>query len=658
MKNKTTVPTSSVSNNGETAMEQKNKVRPAKTVKRICPRNHDVAKVCPTCKGEKKIQCETCYGTAEVIKNCEKCDGSGFDLPCSRCRGTGRSPEHVGICYMCSGSGSKIKGGRSWQWFAGGPCPECMGHRQLRYKCSKCINGEEECPTCDGKGYTCSVCKKEIEDRRLERSEIQQKAGLLALSIIGTDPSKKIWVKDDIPSYLLTAFSKRLNHEKPTEKKIDKSEIVAFIDNNLGFFDNGVGMLLTKTELIVTHAKNPVRIFTLNDIRGNARKKPGKPSDGTTYFTLEYLLIPTVRPDAVEVFIKGVWLAASALNYMDYKHFFFREGKPVKIDPKMETLLDTIKGKRGGPKPPIVHRSNEPDHVEPETVGPEVQDEVTVLAAPDRKELEGTSAPKRKWTSFWSLLVVILILAKTINYFSDKDKADPTVSSPAAPSPVTERVEAPPAEVAKTPVAMDPAPVPAVSPPVQAVVMPTIEPRVFVQTNDFPLVRQMMREAVERDEAKRLPLIDQILATEKPAAGDAAAAKLLWREAVEKGDSDKFEEGIRLLEQANKFDPSDTKVLGSLAFFLMETGNFRAAKARSFELLMLDPTISSAWAGMGVSMVKTGESEWAVLAILNSIKFSKDKETIHPYIALLIKDDANADLKKATVRAATLSLKK
>ena len=376
MKNeiKTAVPTASASSDDGTTTGQKPDAGTVQTNKRICPGNHKGAKACPSCNGKKKVQCNTCDGTAELVVNCGKCKGSGVDLPCSRCRGTGQHPTLSGnYCNFCRGSGSELKEcrewGRGWKWFPGAPCPACMGHRLVVSKCPDCHNGKKTCPTCDGAGYKCSACDKELSSLLDDHRQTREKAGLLALSIIGTDPSKRIWTKDNIPEHLLTAFFKRLNDGGSIKKNPREDKIVAYIDNSMGFFDSGVGMLLTNTALKITYAKDSAREIDLGSLGAQAKKKVGDSSGGNAYFNDKYLPLPAGRAEAIELFIKGVWVAASALQYKNDACSLFRAGKPSTRNPKMEALLDTIKGE---PKPPIVRSRKAADPVKPATEEPDV----------------------------------------------------------------------------------------------------------------------------------------------------------------------------------------------------------------------------------------------------------------------------------------------
>jgi hypothetical protein len=537
-------------------------------------------------------------------------------------------------------------------WFPGAPCNACNGYGRVELKCDWCKKGRNECPKCHGKGNVCAECSSDAAARQgyakaaneLLRP-ITAKIGLLALSVIGTDPAKNIWTRDDIPESRLAAFAKRYNDGSESKKTFDRKDAVAFLDCST-FFNPGVGMLLTQTDLYITYADSQgysygVCVY-LDTLAGQAKKKVGYPADGTSYFA--DLKPPSGKPEALEVFIKGVWVVASALRYA-------REitGMVGKVrDPEMEALLDTIrKGSCNGPKGPAKLKPDEPD--EPEAPAP----------APAQSKPRATTESEGKWHASWSILVLLLILARGIDYFTGPETEKRAAGKTARPV-VAERIETPPAEIAKAPIVPEPVPAQIISHSEQTRVEPAkteSENPVNAQVDDFSLLRQMMRAAMERDDAQIAQLVEQILAAEKPAAGDSVAARQLLQEGNEKGKNSDYASAIRVLDQAHKLDPGDVIILGNLVFYMLEAGNFQAAKARSFEMLMLNPALSSSWAGMGIAMAKTGEREWAVLAILNSMKFSNNRE-LNTYIASLIENEANADLKKVALRAVAMSIRK
>ena len=361
MKNETKMPvsTASASSDDETTTGKEPEAGTAQTNKRICPGNHNGAKVCPTCKGKRRFPCKTCDGVGELVVNCGKCNGTGVNLPCSCCRGTGQHPRFAGdYCNWCGGSGSAIKGGRGWQWFPGAPCPACNGHRQVISKCPKCNEGKQTCPKCDGKGYLCTACDQEKEERSRKHSHFKENIGLLALSVITSDSSRNIWTKGDIPGSRLNEFIKSFNSKGDSGKHnpSKNEDIVAFIDNSTGFFETGTGMLLTKESLFINNGKMR---WSIDIARHDCNEKLTK--------ALLDFKFHAKRADAINVFVSGIRLAVNAWNYYTRICDLERASKPYRRDPNMEALLDTIRGNRRGPRPPIFSKGENADSVKPST---------------------------------------------------------------------------------------------------------------------------------------------------------------------------------------------------------------------------------------------------------------------------------------------------
>ena len=73
--------------------------------------------------------------------SCRKCSGTGRDLECESCRGSGLATEP---CHACEGTG----------WKGGWICDRCIGRK--REECPDCLR----CVPCKGRGrYTCVLCE-------------------------------------------------------------------------------------------------------------------------------------------------------------------------------------------------------------------------------------------------------------------------------------------------------------------------------------------------------------------------------------------------------------------------------------------------------------------------------------------------------------------
>ena len=89
--------------------------------------------ICSYCSNTGRLQCETCYGEGNILKDCDKCKGNG-GVTCKSCEGTGSvSGENCGRCEQ----------------YGVIECDICLG------------SGESyvECESCGGEGtYQCEFC--------------------------------------------------------------------------------------------------------------------------------------------------------------------------------------------------------------------------------------------------------------------------------------------------------------------------------------------------------------------------------------------------------------------------------------------------------------------------------------------------------------------
>jgi serine/threonine protein kinase len=106
---------------------------------------------CPTCHGDKTVDCKACNGTGDAgrtVKTCPRCNGRGGGR-CAACRGSG-----IVRCGRCGGTG-RLTGG-----FV---CLDCGGGGRL--KCGRCGgDGRVRCSTCKGRGSLvsttpCATCR-------------------------------------------------------------------------------------------------------------------------------------------------------------------------------------------------------------------------------------------------------------------------------------------------------------------------------------------------------------------------------------------------------------------------------------------------------------------------------------------------------------------
>jgi len=146
-----------------------------------CRRGHvEGVTLCSKCHGTRRQKCPRCNGTKETWKNCSDCHGTGLDTPCTRCRGTGESPDvnAKNSCYQCHGTGSVLirRTGKRQIWYPNAPCPTCNGSKAFLKECRDCnYKGETECENCSGKGYVCKTCN-EIERKQAEvQAEVERK---------------------------------------------------------------------------------------------------------------------------------------------------------------------------------------------------------------------------------------------------------------------------------------------------------------------------------------------------------------------------------------------------------------------------------------------------------------------------------------------------
>ena len=156
------------------------------------------AQLCPDCKGEGRVTCATCKGTAhdpaKLPKDCPTCKGELLvDCTAPKCdKGQVRCPKH---CLSLADPGWFTKDGKKWRRFPekGGyydvseahvgqivvadrdgrkstvPCPVCGGkttidctvcHGTGKIACPTCSKNDSapKCPDCDGGMQICKTC--------------------------------------------------------------------------------------------------------------------------------------------------------------------------------------------------------------------------------------------------------------------------------------------------------------------------------------------------------------------------------------------------------------------------------------------------------------------------------------------------------------------
>ena len=107
-----------------------------------CQTTSPEPEVCSTCKNEKSIGCESCYGRGEGV--CQHCSGSG---KCGRSSCEGGYEYEMEDCENCTNG--VIVNPFTWATF---DCPKCYyGYVEVKKECFLC-DGENECFFCDGTG--------------------------------------------------------------------------------------------------------------------------------------------------------------------------------------------------------------------------------------------------------------------------------------------------------------------------------------------------------------------------------------------------------------------------------------------------------------------------------------------------------------------------
>lgn len=359
-----------------------------------CKKKHLGAKTCPTCNGDKKIQCTKCNAQGELLVKCDKCQGSGINRPCHNCRGSGVNHRTGEYCYWCKGTGSSLGYMEGVQWYPNCPCPYCNGDRVVLCKCHACEGGIQKCPTCDGKGYVCEECKNDEHTAYALDCLIESKIGLIALSVIRTDPSKNIWTKGDIPVSRIDAFAKRYNSDQLKDEYFYSRGPLAFLDCST-FFQKGIGVLLTKESIFVTYppkssAYKLTERYDFSSLADYVNKYNGMPPG-------DAIIFPPGNSSAIDAFMKGIWGAVYALLYFRQRQ---SRSESAPYDSVMEALLDTIRNGNGdGPKGPV--RPKEGDVAELDQSKEAVEEPVSLLQA-FREEIE----KQRQWP-IWKITIKI-----------------------------------------------------------------------------------------------------------------------------------------------------------------------------------------------------------------------------------------------------------
>lgn len=171
-----------------------------------------------------------------------------------------------------------------------------------------------------------------------------------------------------------------------------------------------------------------------------------------------------------------------------------------------------------------------------------------------------------------------------------------------------------------------------------------------IQENRFgragALVRQLLTVGRSMDESTRAAVLAEIARQPKPDRGNRKAARHLLDQGLESFNRGAFAEAAQTLLEAHRADPLDVQIANDLAFAEIRAGKPLEAEAHLMHALTLAPNRGVAWFNLGELCSRKGSLDDAVLAYINTYRFSTDRPRTLKYLRAQASNDTDPALRR------------
>ncbi|MEQ1773273.1 MAG: tetratricopeptide repeat protein [Burkholderiales bacterium] len=172
----------------------------------------------------------------------------------------------------------------------------------------------------------------------------------------------------------------------------------------------------------------------------------------------------------------------------------------------------------------------------------------------------------------------------------------------------------------------------------KAVPPPSRPGAVLTTERSAPLIRAMVSAAIAGDEGGIQRYRQNIEALPKPAPGDrvaAGAARQTASEAFKRGDT---QMALDRYQYAISIDPTDIGAYSGLGQVFNRLGRYAEADAAFSRALTLAPASSAAWTNFGLAIARSGNTNNAAGALVNSFVFAADRRRAYESLQRLEKN--------------------
>ena len=155
---------------------------------------------------------------------------------------------------------------------------------------------------------------------------------------------------------------------------------------------------------------------------------------------------------------------------------------------------------------------------------------------------------------------------------------------------------------------------------------PPVRPGAVLTTErSAPLLRSMVSAAIAGDEGAIQRFRGNIEALPKPPAGDRAAAGTARQIAVDAFKRGDTQMALDRYQYAISIDPTDIAAYTGLGQVFNRLGRYADADAAFSRALTLSPASAGAWTNFGMALARSGNTQNAAGALVNSYVFAGDR---------------------------------
>ncbi len=148
---------------------------------------------------------------------------------------------------------------------------------------------------------------------------------------------------------------------------------------------------------------------------------------------------------------------------------------------------------------------------------------------------------------------------------------------------------------------------------------------VLTTERSAPLIRSMVSAAIAGDEGGVQRFRGNIEALPKPPAGDRVAAGAARQTAVDTFKRGDTQTALDRYQHAISIDPTDIAAYTGLGHVYNRLGRYADADAAFSRALTLAPASAGAWTNFGMALARSGNTQNAAGALVNSYVFAADR---------------------------------